>query len=113
MLPSENHFQVYIINNLHIKYKVNNVYFSFLGIKYHGGAKTLTYKVESDKMKLPGTVALVIDQTADRQISDECQVLCAHLGCYTFKLDNISVNNMHKLMHATKSKSIFSLQLIN
>ena len=37
--------------------------------------------------------------TADESVAEECRVIADYMGCYTFKLPDVSVDGLHRILH--------------
>ena len=46
-----------------------------------------------------GTVAVLSAGTADESVAEECRVIADYMGCYTFKLPDVSVDGLHRVLH--------------
>lgn len=46
-----------------------------------------------------GTVAVLSAGTADESVAEECRVIADYMGCYTFKLPDVSVDGLHRILH--------------
>ena len=46
-----------------------------------------------------GTVAVLSAGTADESVAEECRVIADFMGCYTFKLPDVSVDGLHRILH--------------
>ena len=46
-----------------------------------------------------GTVAVLSAGTADERVAEECRVIADYMGCYTFKLPDVSVDGLHRVLH--------------
>ncbi len=46
-----------------------------------------------------GTVAVLSAGTADESVVEECRVIADCMGCYTFKLPDVSVDGLHRVLH--------------
>ncbi len=46
-----------------------------------------------------GTVAVLSAGTADETVAEECRVIADYMGCYTFKLPDVSVDGLHRVLH--------------
>jgi NCAIR mutase (PurE)-related protein len=53
--------------------------------------------------KLPGSVAVVASSAADLPQVEECRLLAEYLGCYAFKLCNLDMTDMQKLMDSAEA----------
>ena len=50
------------------------------------------------RMRLPGTVALISAGTADNGVAEECRVIADAMGCYCFRLSDVSVDGLHRVL---------------
>lgn len=48
--------------------------------------------------RLPGSICVVSGGTADLAVAEECKVTAEHLGCYCFRITDVSVSELGKLL---------------
>lgn len=58
-----------------------------------------------------GTVAVLSAGTADEGVAEECRLIADFMGCYTFRLPDVSVDGLHRVLHNLPGLS-FMLRLI-
>lgn len=46
-----------------------------------------------------GTVAVLSAGTADEGVAEECRLIADFMGCYTFRLPDVSVDGLHRVLH--------------
>lgn len=46
-----------------------------------------------------GTVAVLSAGTADEGVAEECRLIADFMGCYTFRLPDVSIDGLHKILH--------------
>ena len=46
-----------------------------------------------------GTVAVLSAGTADEGVAEECRLIADFMGCYTFRLPDVSVDGLHRILH--------------
>lgn len=64
---------------------------------YNECGRMLTLKSATTKQqRLPGSVALICAGTADAGVVEECRLMLANCGCYSFKLAESGVMGMHR-----------------
>lgn len=70
-------------------------------VHYSALAKVLSLKTPGKRKqeRLPGTVAVLSAGTADESVAEECRVIADYMGCYTFKLPDVSVDGLHRILH--------------
>lgn len=44
-------------------------------------------------------MAVLSAGTADESVAEECRVIADYMGCYTFKLPDVSVDGLHRILH--------------
>ena len=57
-----------------------------------------------------GTVAVVSAGTADQGVAEECKAVADFLGCYSFRLPDVSVDGLHRILHNLPGASAVPLQ---
>ena len=66
-------------------------------VQYQEAARMLVLKSATTKQqKLPGSVALICAGTASTTVVEECRLMLASCGCYSFKLAESGVMGMHR-----------------
>ena len=56
-------------------------------------------------MLLPaGTVAIISAGTADELVAEECRATADVMGCYCFRLADVSVDGLHRILHNLPGK---------
>lgn len=70
-------------------------------VHYSAQARVLSLKTPGKRKqeRLPGTVAVLSAGTADESVAEECRVIADYMGCYTFKLPDVSVDGLHRVLH--------------
>lgn len=53
--------------------------------------------------RLPGSVSVVASSASDLPQVEECRVLAEYLGCYAFKLCNLDITDMDKLLQSAEA----------
>ncbi len=48
---------------------------------------------------LPGTVAIISSGTSDELVAEECRATADVMGCYCFRLSDVSVDGLHRILH--------------
>lgn len=86
-------------------------------MEYHAGAKILMFRVPKDKPRreqprLPGSIAILTSGSADLAVAEECRLVAEHLGCYTFKVADVGVMDMPKLLESQKSIQAASVVIV-
>jgi len=67
--------------------------------EYNSTGSSLTLKLPSvQRVKLPGSVALITAGTANPHVIEECRVMLQATGCYCFKLPDAGVMGMHRVV---------------
>lgn len=56
-----------------------------------------------------GTVAVLSAGTADETVAEECRVIADYMGCYTFKLPDVSIDGLHRVLHNLPGMPIFRM----
>ncbi len=46
-----------------------------------------------------GTVAIISAGTADEQVAEESRATADMMGCYCFRLADVSVDGLHRILH--------------
>ncbi len=46
-----------------------------------------------------GTVAVLSAGTADEAVAEECRLTADVMGCYCFRLPDVSVDGLHRILH--------------
>ncbi|CAL8461947.1 g1478 [Coccomyxa elongata] len=49
--------------------------------------------------RLPGTVAIIASGTSDELVAEECRATADVMGCYCFRLSDVSVDGLHRILH--------------
>jgi hypothetical protein len=70
-------------------------------VQYNKVARTLNLRTYGKRKqeRLPGTVAVVSAGTADQGVAEECKAVADFLGCYSFKLPDVSIDGLHRMLH--------------
>ncbi|MEW5312406.1 MAG: hypothetical protein WDW38_004044 [Sanguina aurantia] len=73
------------------------------GVEYNARSRTLVLRSPlADTLpkqeRLPGSVCVVSGGTADLGVAEECKVTAEHLGCYCFRITDVSVSELGKLL---------------
>ena len=50
------------------------------------------------KPRLAGTVAILSAGTADGGVAEECRVMADAMGCYCFRISDLSVDGLHRVL---------------
>ncbi|KAK9819861.1 hypothetical protein WJX72_003418 [[Myrmecia] bisecta] len=70
-------------------------------VEYNAPAGILLLKSSTGKRKqprLPGIVAVLSAGTADEGVAEECKAVADVLGCYCFRLADVSVDGLHRIL---------------
>lgn len=72
-------------------------------VVYHEVARILSYQSPHAHQipkptRLAGTVAVVTAGVADTAVAEECRIIAEHMGCYAFKLQDMGVACLHKIL---------------
>eukprot|EP00803_Ostreobium_quekettii_P005002 evm.model.scf_1088.3 EVM.evm.TU.scf_1088.3 scf_1088:32318-38724(+) len=83
------------------------------GVEYHGGAKILTLRLaKGAPHRLPGSVAIVTSGTADHAVAEECCLVAEHMGCYAYKITDLGVQDLQKLMESAEGLRAASVVVV-
>mmetsp|Transcript_23590 Transcript_23590/g.51763 ORF Transcript_23590/g.51763 Transcript_23590/m.51763 type:complete len:351 (+) Transcript_23590:188-1240(+) len=74
-----------------------------ISIEYNARAKTLSMRSPNaddlpKPQRLPGTVAVVSGYSSDLSVAEECRLVAEYFGCYVFKLNEIRVASLHRVL---------------
>lgn len=87
------------------------------GVEYHGGAKILKLRLakgvpHSKQHRLPGSLAIVTSGTADHAVAEECRLVAEHMGCYTYKIADLGVQDFQRLMESAEGLRAASIIVV-
>ena len=71
-----------------------------LQVEYKEAARVLKL-VSQDaprRPRLAGTVAILSGGTADGSVAEECRVMADAMGCYCFRISDLSVDGLHRVL---------------
>ena len=69
---------------------------------YNASARLLSFSGPAGGRKqprLPGTVVVLSAGTADEAVAEECRAVADAMGCYAFRLADVSVDGLHRVLH--------------
>ena len=61
--------------------------------------RDITVSLKECLLCLPGTVAIVSSGTSDELVAEECRATADVMGCYCFRLSDVSVDGLHRILH--------------
>ncbi len=65
-----------------------------LKLKFHRG-----HMANSSMVSSTGTVAIISSGTSDELVAEECRATADLMGCYCFRLSDVSVDGLHRILH--------------
>ncbi|EIE25089.1 hypothetical protein COCSUDRAFT_35637 [Coccomyxa subellipsoidea C-169] len=70
-------------------------------VVYNKPARILTLRASGVRKqpRLPGTVAIISSGTSDELVAEECRATADLMGCYCFRLSDVSVDGLHRILH--------------
>ncbi|CAL5220086.1 g2037 [Coccomyxa viridis] len=70
-------------------------------VQYNARARILMLRASGSRKqpRLPGTVAIISAGTSDEQVAEECRATADAMGCYSFRLADVSVDGLHRILH--------------
>lgn len=70
-------------------------------LSYNASARLLSYSSPSGRKqpRLPGIVVVLSAGTADDAVAEECRAVADAMGCYAFRLADVSVDGLHRILH--------------
>ena len=70
-------------------------------LSYNAKAKLLSFSSAAGRKqpRLPGTVVVLSAGTADEAVAEECRAVADAMGCYAFRLADVSVDGLHRIIH--------------
>ena len=51
------------------------------------------------RLPCAGTVAIISAGTSDEHVAEECRATADVMGCYCFRLADVSVDGLHRILH--------------
>lgn len=54
-----------------------------------------------------GTVAVISAGTSDEHVAEECRATADMMGCYCFRLADVSVDGLHRILHNLPGEQAF------
>ena len=70
-------------------------------LTYNAKARLLSLSSAAGRKqpRLPGTVVVLSAGTADEAVAEECRAVADAMGCYAFRLADVSVDGLHRVLH--------------
>ena len=56
-------------------------------------------QIRQSSFHLAGTVAIISAGTSDEHVAEECRATADVMGCYCFRLADVSVDGLHRILH--------------